>query len=61
MVETMRANISFNGEEVEKKVHTINDDARLIMLKSHQVRGGGGPRGGGARGQGEGERRCCWG
>ena len=44
VVETMRANIAFNGPRAEAKVQTFNDDARLIMLKSHQVGLGVGAR-----------------
>ncbi|GBF93065.1 tRNA (guanine(26)-N(2))-dimethyltransferase-like [Raphidocelis subcapitata] len=37
VVDTMRANIAFNGGEAGAKVHACNEDARLLMLKSHQV------------------------
>jgi hypothetical protein len=37
VVETMRANIRFNGGAAGEKVHACNEDARLLMLKSHQV------------------------
>jgi hypothetical protein len=37
VVETMRSNIAFNGGAAADKVHACNEDARLLMLKSHQV------------------------
>jgi hypothetical protein len=47
VVETMRSNIRYNGGAAHDKVHACNEDARLLMLKSHRVRRRRGPRLGG--------------